>query len=447
MSKRVAVIGAGWAGLSAAMAATDAGHGVSVFEASSQLGGRARSLPASLPNGETVCLDNGQHILIGAYHRTLAWMSRIGIERTDVCHDMPLAMVFPDGLGLRLPNWPKPFDALAGVLTARGWSSADKWAFLRTMLGWRMRGFTCNPDTTVATLCQGLGPRLLAEVIEPLCVSALNTPAERASASVFLRVLKDSLLGPGDSSHLLIPTSDLGALLPNPAQRWLEERGAQVHLGHRVTALMPEGKRWRVNAQAFDEVILAVSVSHAVALLSATQDDVEPALHQGLTDWLAHATALRFEAIATVYAWGVDAQLPSPLLALRAHPLSAPAQFVFDRGQLKGPRGLLAFVVSASSGTKEDLQTAVLAQAHAQLGLKLEAVTTVVEKRATFACTPGLVRPWAQVLPGLLACGDYIDGPYPATLEGAVRSGEAAAHLIDQHKLQDLPERALAKAR
>lgn len=429
-SKRVAVIGAGWAGLSAAMAATDCGHRVSVFEASSQLGGRARSLPVSLPNGETVCLDNGQHILIGAYHRTLAWMRRMGLERNDVFHDMPLALVFPDGKGLRLPNWPQPLDALAGVLTARGWSTADKWSFLRTVLGWRLRGFTCDPDTTVITLCQDLSPRLLAEVIEPLCVSALNTPAECASASVFLRVLQDSLLGPGDSSHLLLPTTDLGMLLPEPAQHWLVQRGAQVHLGRRVTTLMHSADSWLVNGQPFDAVILAASASHALSLLTETQRGIEPTLYQALADWLARAGALRFEAIATVYAWAADAQLSSPLLALRSHPVSAPAQFVFDRGQLKGPPGLLAFVVSASCGTKEALQTAVLEQAQAQLGLKLLAVTTVVEKRATFACTPGLVRPWAQVLPGLLACGDYIDGPYPATLEGAVRSGETAALLL-----------------
>jgi hypothetical protein len=121
--------------------------------------------------------------------------------------------------------------------------------------------------------------------------------------------------------------------------------------------------------------------------------------------------------------------LPRPMLALRSGP-QAPAQFVFDRGQLGGPAGLLAFVVSASVGDKDTLERQVLAQARG-LGLStLTAVQTVVERRATFACTPGLQRPWLEVMPGLLACGDYVDGPYPATLEGAVRSGlQAAAHL------------------
>ncbi len=118
------------------------------------------------------------------------------------------------------------------------------------------------------------------------------------------------------------------------------------------------------------------------------------------------------------------------MLALRAS-ASEPAQFVFDRGQLGGPKGLLAFVISASTGESTTLTRQVMAQAAQQLGLTdLQAVQTIVEKRATFACTPALIRPGMQIAPGLVACGDYIDGPYPATLEGAVRSGlMAARHL------------------
>ena len=113
------------------------------------------------------------------------------------------------------------------------------------------------------------------------------------------------------------------------------------------------------------------------------------------------------------------------MLSLRSNP-AAPAQFVFDRGQLGGPQGLLAFVVSASAGGREALQAQVLIQARQQLGLHLQAVQTVVEKRATFACTPALQRPGLHIAPGLVACGDYVEGPYPATLEGAVRSAMAA---------------------
>ena len=92
---------------------------------------------------------------------------------------------------------------------------------------------------------------------------------------------------------------------------------------------------------------------------------------------------------------------------------------------------MLAFVVSASTGSSADITAQVLAQGACQLGLDdLKPVQTVVEKRATFACTPGLQRPMAPIADGLLACGDYIAGPYPATLEGAVRSGLEAARSL-----------------
>ncbi len=146
-------------------------------------------------------------------------------------------------------------------------------------------------------------------------------------------------------------------------------------------------------------------------------------------EWAAVCKALGFEAIATVYAWGPQAQLTQPMLALRSTG-QHPAQFVFDRGQLGGPPGLLAFVVSASNNDRATLEAQVLSQAKAQLGMNLQPVQTVVEKRATFACTPALRRPALAIAPGLLACGDYCDGPYPATLEGAVRSGMAAARAL-----------------
>jgi hypothetical protein len=153
-----------------------------------------------------------------------------------------------------------------------------------------------------------------------------------------------------------------------------------------------------------------------------------------LQAWAALAGGLQHEAIASVYVQAGKVRLPRPLLALRSNP-AEPAQFVFDRGQLGGPAGLLAFVVSASNDSRDALQARVLQQAYHQLGPVLQGQTllpvqTVVEKRATFACTPGLLRPPQHIAPGLLACGDYVDGPYPATLEGAVRSGIAAARAL-----------------
>jgi hypothetical protein len=189
-----------------------------------------------------------------------------------------------------------------------------------------------------------------------------------------------------------------------------------------------------VNGEPFDRVVWATSASHAAQALAEHAQTAPDLIANSMRQWAGCAKALQFEAITTVYAWGTLARLRQPMVSLHSHsdssrPPAAPAQFVFDRGQLGGPPGLLAFVVSASNDTKDALQDQVLQQARDQLGLELAPVQTVVEKRATFACTPALERPAMHIAPGLLACGDYIAGPYPATLEGAVRSGWAAGAL------------------
>jgi squalene-associated FAD-dependent desaturase len=433
---KIAIVGAGWAGMAAAVAACEKGHAVTVFEASRTLGGRARALSGALPDGTPLTLDNGQHILIGAYTETLRLMRLVGMEPDAHLLRRPLALPFADGTGLQTPgyatHWPAPLDAMAAIATARGWRWSDRLSLIRASLGWQRAGFVCDPALSVAQLCQTLAPRVLHELIEPLCVSALNTPASQASAQVFLRVLKDALFGVRGGSHLLLPRTDLSALFPGAAARWIGAHGGQVHTGQRASQLRWQPDHWQLDGQAFDQVIWATSASNAApALVECAQHAPESIANQ-LQAWSTAAAALRFEAIATVYAWAPQVRLPHPMLALRNSP-EAPAQFVFDRGQLGGPQGLLAFVVSASVGSREELQAAVLRQAADQLatlGLPpLQPVQTVVEKQATFACTPQLRRPPQAIAPGLQAAGDYVDGPYPATLEGAVRSGCAAAAL------------------
>jgi squalene-associated FAD-dependent desaturase len=421
---KVAVIGAGWAGCAAAVEATRLGQQVTVFEAARIAGGRARRVDGRLPDGTALALDNGQHIMIGAYSETLRLMAALGIAAEETLLRLPLTLQFPDGTGLRFPQLPAPLDALAGIVRARGWSWRDKLSLLRAAAGWQLAGFRCAPELSVAQLCRNLTPAVMATLIEPLCVSALNTPADRASAQVYLRVLRDALFAESGGSNLLLPRWDLSALLPNAALAWVTRQGGEVCLGRRVLALTSTDATWLVDGVPFDRVILACPPAEAARLAQTCGLPCEA--------WLASARALRFEAITTVYAFSESARLVQPMLTLRASAPEgeAPAQFVFDRGQLGGPTGLLAFVVSASSVDSAALAQRVLAQAERQLDLgTLQAVQTVVEKRATFACLPGLKRPPMQVLPGLLACGDYIDGPYPATLEGAVRSALQAAQL------------------
>ena len=473
--KRVAVVGGGWAGLAAAVHAAHDGHHVTVFEASRHWGGRARSLAVTLPDGSQATLDNGQHILIGAYTETLRLMKMVGVDPAASLLRTPLMLSDPRGNGLRLPNWPGlpawlsallPVDVLSGVLTARGWSLRDKVALLWTATRWQLSGFNCASDASVADLCRGLPRTLMDSFIEPLCVSALNTPANRASGQVFLRVLKDSLFGVRGGSNLLLPTVDLGALFPDAAVKWLQQppRNAHLRLGTRVTRLQAESSHttdkqpggWWVNAEHFDHVVWSNSDLKAPSALinsdfCATENELQAwsakntgTLHAQTTlaQWQYATSQLRHEAIATVFAWHKPIMSAAPATDTQRHLLPQamtalwpnaqhPAQFVFDRSWLGGPLGLLAFVVSASKGDAHSIAQQVCEQATSQLGLNVTPVKTVVEKRATFACTPGLERPAMHMAPQLMAAGDHVQGPYPATLEGAVRSGWAAASRLN----------------
>jgi hydroxysqualene dehydroxylase len=474
---RVAVIGAGWAGLAAAVEATRLGHHTTVLEAARAIGGRARALNVTLSDGTPTTLDNGQHILIGAYSQTLQLMGELGVDTGSALLRMPLTLRYPDGTGLTLPDWSKPWfaglDVAAGIFQAKGWSLGDKLSLLRAADAWRRSGFACPAHYSVAQLCRGITKRVMADMIDPLVVSALNTPTARASASVFLTVMRDALFAPSSAqgatqiagSNMLLPRTDLGTLLPAAAVQWLEKNGTKVLLGQRVSdlpsllknELLPQySKRLEVDlSYKYDAVIIATPAWEAARLVRSLAQshahtpgtahaDANAQLAAQAATWASCAEALQHEAITTVYAHSATARLPQAVMALRSSgdksssssnrsTTPQPAQFVFDRGALSGQAGVLAFVVSASNGNAATLEHQVIAQGRAQLGLPdLQPLKTIVEKRATFACTPGLVRPAMRIAKGVLACGDYVEGPYPATLEGAVRSGLAAARALAQ---------------
>lgn len=448
-SLKVAILGGGWAGMAAAVRAQQLGHKVTVYEASRVLGGRARGVDCTPAEGGPITLDNGQHILIGAYKQSLSLMKTVGVPLNEALLAMPLALLAPDGTGFQMPDtppwlqrWLPGIDVAWSILNNQGWTWKDKLRLLKTAIRWRLSGFNCPEKMSVATLCQKITPRVHHQLIEPLCVSALNTPAEKASGQVFLRVLHDAMFSavgkqsPYSSATLLLPRRNLSALFPDAAAQWLMAKGAKIEMGKRVQAIEPVSQfsggkdrlvSWDIHGQTFDRIVIACQPSEAARLVKHSSFAVLPRAH----DWLAKALRIQFSAITTVYLQAASTtRLSQPMLALESSP-GMPAQFVFDRGQLGDRPGLLAFVISASVGERDQLEEEVQAQAIAQLGLGItEVVQTVIEKRATFACTPGLQRPSMRIGDGIFACGDYIDGPYPATLEGAVISGIQVAEAL-----------------
>jgi squalene-associated FAD-dependent desaturase len=414
--KNISIVGGGWAGLAAAVRAVSSGWKVSLYEAAPQLGGRARKVVRN-----ELHLDNGQHILIGAYRDTLALMRTVGVDIEGSLWRMPLALKYFDGSGIQLKNIPAPINVLVGVLNATGWSWPDKGRFLWQTMQWQRQQFHCDPALSVTDICTGVPPVIMRQLVEPLCVSALNLPCNKANAQIFLRVLKDALLGEAGSSDMLIPRVDQSQLLPDKALEWLMQHGAQVFTHQRIADLreLPPSHK-----------VLACPAWEAAALVS----HLNPS-------WASQALGMRHTSIATVYLQTNDAiDWPLPLMALNSH-ATAPAQFAFDKGRISQRsemQGVIAMVVSNSTDDKDALTQSVVRQAHEELGLKsLKTLLTVVEKRAAFACTPELFRPSMHIHDRVVACGDYIAGPYPSTLEAAVRSGIQVIDFLNNSALDE----------
>ena len=419
--RTAAVIGGGWAGLAAAVALCDAGWHVTLLEMAPQLGGRARTLQ----HGDWT-IDNGQHILIGAYRRTLALMERVGLDPQVLLKRLPLGLPDPHGRGLCLQPGPVLPRIVQAVLHQRHWPLTARLGFLARAATWLRPGASVDPTLSVEQWTAGLSEQAYREVIEPLCVSALNTPPATASAGLFLRVLRDALLdGPG-SADLLLPTRPLGDLLPHASHAWLQARGATIHLRTRAGLLKRSRHHWCVDGMDVDAVVLACPPAEAARLVAS---------HDAA--WSDTALRLPHAAILTVYVQWDGAELAHhPMARLE----NGPAQFVFDHGPLSGRDGLLACVVSAAPAERTDrvgsrIESEILSQLQRQLRAPNSAsspriVASILEKRATLSCRPGLKRPPSRIAQGLVAAGDYIEGPYPSTLEGAVRSGTEAAGAV-----------------
>ena len=241
---KIAIIGAGYAGMAAAVELAAAGRQVEVFEASRVLGGRARTAQI-----DGFSVDNGQHILVGAYTETLRLMRAVGADPDVLLKRTPLRFEFPGEFLMSAPHLPAPLHTAFALLLARGLDWREKWAAIRLMQGLKASKFRIEPDITVTGwLDRNKTPSRQRRLLwEPLCIAALNTPAERASAQVLANVLRDSLAGTREASDMLLPQVDLTALFPEPAAEFVARRGGDVHAGHRVASLRREADGWRID--------------------------------------------------------------------------------------------------------------------------------------------------------------------------------------------------------
>jgi squalene-associated FAD-dependent desaturase len=433
-SRHIAVIGAGWAGCAAAVELADTGHRVTLIESARALGGRARAVEI---DGRV--LDNGQHILLGAYKESLRLMRKTGVDVAQALLRLPLQMRYPsacEGMDFVAPRLPAPWYVALGLWRAKGLAKEDKLALLRFISAARWMEWRLDVDCSVETLLHQhqQTERLIRLMWAPLCIAALNTPPQRASARIFLNVLRDSLGARRAASDMLIPRADLSALFPQAAASFIAQRGGEVLNGVAIRRITSADEKWRLLSNRdealpdFDGVVVAVPAAQVNELLSKVTNE-------------ALVPAFDYEPITTCYLqYGNDVKLAAPFFALLDDPAtSAWGQFVFDRGQLGGSAGLLAVVISASAQAieldKETLISALatqLATAFAMPQLNKPLWTQIItEKRATFSCAPDLQRPTeATPWKSLMLAGDYLASDYPATLESAVRSGVKAAALL-----------------
>lgn len=435
---KAAVIGAGWAGLAASVALREAGAKVTVFEAGHTPGGRARRV---FHDGFESPLDNGQHLLSGAYKHTLALMRRVGRNPDALLMRRPLRLASLDGrFRLSAPRLPAPLHMAVAILRARGLSWADRLATLRLMRGLRTMSWTPPRDWTVQHLLHyhGQSDTLIRQVWEPLCLAALNTPLAKACAVLFARVLRDSLAGRREDSDLLMPCTDLSALWPDAAARLVT-----VRYGSTVRQLQPSDDGIDINQERFDAAVLAVPPAFAARLLEG------PLRAAGATGLLEALRAFDYLPIATLNLRLAEPwRLPEPMMMLREEPARGHVgQWLFDRAQLAGDAqaGELAVVASAATTLTERNrqqsiealidQVAEQAAAYPQRLPPMPEVSAAelfIEKRATFAAVPGLSRPLNTTpWPTLALAGDWTDTGYPGVLEGAVRSGLEAARVLN----------------
>lgn len=441
----VIVVGAGFAGLSAACVLAEAGARVLVVEARPQLGGRATAF-VDRETGELV--DNGQHVLFGCYRATFEFLRRIGAE-ANVRRPHSLALPCYDSRGARsvltCPPLPAPFHLLAGVL---GWSPIpwrDRVAavrLIRPLLAarrqLRARG-TVGTSPSIETVREwldrhGQGRSLTAWLWEPLAVAALNQSVDHASAGPFVRVLAEMFAPDRSAAAIVLPIRPLHEMYAAPARAYVEARGGEVRTsalarvvvtGNRVSGVEVRGVRCEAQA------VLSSVAWHAIGNLFAPE---RPA---ALAAMLADAERMDSQPIVTVNLWYDREVLAEPFAGLPGRTM----QWVFDkRAAFGGSASHLSLVSSGAGEIASRSNAELIALAAEEISSSLPAAraarlvrgTVVREKRATFSLAPGQPRrpgP-ATGVDGLFLAGDWTDTSLPATIESAVVSGHAAARMI-----------------
>lgn len=444
--KPIIIIGAGWSGLACAVSLIQAGHKVCLLEAARQTGGRARSIKINkvfTNDTPQSSIDNGQHIMLGAYHYTLQIFKILGIKENEVLQRCPLElqMLSPDNknIHLKVAPLPAPLHLLFALLTLKGVSLKERFKAINMAVRLSFSGFQLETDISVQDLLfqYKQTAKLIKAVWEPLCLASMNTPIQYASAQIFLKVLKDSFSNDRQDSDLLFFKQDLSQAFCSPAEQFITKNSSSIHCAEKVITL-------KQNQQHGFHVQSSKTIYSTEQIILATPPHISDKLIQSLSGrncLQPQNASLNFcyEPIYTIYMhYPAQIELPHIMTGLFSTTDQTTGQWIINRA-LMNQSGLVAVVISGS-GKHTRLPTSQLADnIHTELKLMIENLPeflqyqVIKEKRATFCCHVDIQKQRPKnttSVPGLYLAGDYTDTGYPATLEGAVKSGIMAAEKI-----------------
>lgn len=434
--KPVVVVGGGWSGLATACYLAEQNIPVTLIESAKQLGGRARK-----STSRTQVLDNGQHLMLGAYSEMLNLLERIGVEEDAVFLRTPQhlklfhAKYLHTLIDMKLPALPKPYNLLFGLLSCKGLSIKEKIIVLYRFDKLLKTPISENNDISVTEWLNNADlPANYVLLLNALCLAAMNTSAGIASALSFKNILNETFNGEQGSTDLLIPAVNLGTVFPTPASVFLAKKQARVLYPKKATDI-------KLDQNIATQVITEDENFDASAVVLATPAHITSQFLKPIdecNELVHHLDQFRYEAITTVYLrYEERCQIPENMMGLTG----TLSEWVFDRRVADQP-GMIAVVISCS-GKHSELE-------HKDLSLIIRNELAVVfpewpnpsaswvirEKRATFACTPegNRHRPGCNTpIKNLFLSGDYLatDSLFlPATLETSIRNAKACAEEV-----------------
>jgi hydroxysqualene dehydroxylase len=438
----VVIIGAGFAGLSAAAALAERDARVLVLEARPRLGGRATAFPDRV-TGELV--DNGQHVLFGCYADTFAFLRRVGAEdHVRLQPSLEVPFVTPGGVltRLRCPDLPSPLHLLAGVLEWDALPLADRIGVLRLALPLLRTSGTAAADSETVRdwlIRHGQRQTIRAWLWEPLAIAALNQRPEQAAAEPFARVLAEMFGGGPRAAAIGLPVRPLDRMYAEPARDYVEQRGGEVRVNAQafVTGVTRDGGRI-LAVDVRGERITAASFVSAVPWFAIADLFARVPLPGSLARTIDAARRTPALPIVTVNLWYDRPVMQEAFVGLAESDI----HWIFDkRAVLGGDASHLSLVTSAADVLAPLANDELIALAAARVRdalpdaarARLIRGVVVRERRATFSVAPG-VPPRPAVTTGLdnfFLAGDWIDTGLPGTIESAVRAGHQAAAAIE----------------